>query len=210
MAMTFAYENVVLPRSHTFESEKGQPPRAVEVHTFMKYGETMEENPELELLVDRDGGISFWQAEGLEPSDFIGLMAIVHQGVCEARGLMGQAWEEPEIQTSRQFDFITVPASIGFEGNPIRVRILVYPVQDVVGTDGAVTQEFADEPVLDGSVDWQNGILLGRTEGIEPEDFVAIMAAFHAGLWEARDQIGASWIHGENGREYDPADAPTS
>jgi hypothetical protein len=208
MATGFQYESVVLPRSPAFESEKGQPPRTVEIHTFMVIGNVHQDEPELELVIDREHGIKFWQAEGLEPSDFIRLMAVVHQGICEARGLMGQDWETPP--KSRQFDFILVPGNVSYEGKPIRVQILVYPVHDVVGTDGAVTQEFADEPVLNGSVDWQNGILLGETEGIRPEEFVSIMATFHAGLWEARDQIGESWIHGEEGRAYDPADAPTS
>lgn len=114
-----------------------------------------------------------------------------------------------------RYEYITSarPAWPGQGGNEShdahRVDFQIHAVVEAF-EGGQVHEELEDEPVLTGMVDWQGGINLWQAEGIEPSEFVAIMATAHAAIWEARTLIGANWIHGENGAEYDPADAPTA
>jgi hypothetical protein len=81
-----------------------------------------------------------------------------------------------------------------------RVNFSIHPVwtTHVPGSPKGF-EEMDETPVLTGRVDWQDGIILWQAEGIEPSDFITIMATAHEAICAARRMIGANWALGGQG-----------
>lgn len=78
----------------------------------------------------------------------------------------------------------------------LRVDFSIHHVFEFV-EGGKTLKDIETEPVLSGQVDWQGGVHLWQAEGIEPADFIKVMATAHAAIVEARTMIGSHWNNRE-------------
>lgn len=82
--------------------------------------------------------------------------------------------------------YITQPSTIvsSVSGSPLSVIFEVYCQEDLL---------------VQGRVDWQNGVHMFEAEGIEPDDFSRVMTCVLEAIKECRKKIGENWTFGGQG-----------
>ena len=78
-----------------------------------------------------------------------------------------------------KYDLYPVIQPLDSMNNEIwEVRFAIFPVND------------SEEPVLEGRLDWQDGISIYQTECLEYEDFIPIMMVASMAIAECKKHIG--------------------
>jgi hypothetical protein len=161
--------------------------------------------PLLEGQADWQDGFHLWKAEGLNPADFISVVATTHAAICVARKEIGSLWcaGEPEPDPGEGHEptkliFLTQrreePLGSLNEGPDARgVLFSVHRLYEWKDEAGTLVEEIDEPAALTGMVDGQHGITLYRREHMEPDEFISIMACAHEAICAARKMIGSNW-----------------
>ena len=84
-----------------------------------------------------------------------------------------------------EYTYIIQPSQYrGVDGNPLSCIFEIY---------------CSDDLLMQGRVDWQNGIHLSDAEGIEAADFSRVMACALEAIKECRKLLEPSWSYGGQG-----------